>query len=370
MRVFLLHRIEGTLTHPCLSHELQGSFFHFSAGDGWESLLGFDISPETAKQQAEGPMAILDRGKNNNLYVVQAIKGFQDDKVDPENLERSIQSLTWMLPGMEQRDKDLVVPRISRAYQTVENEAVRSAIERNIPKLPAVYEALSKMDQYAFTFSMQAQLATDLICDPDFGGTEEELLALREGLGLRTPTPEFWGPMGELTAAVPVEEKISLLGHIVPCFGSDDPEQETALQDFVSGLKPTFAVVRAKCPDLEEGDIELLGSELLAYEILKPGRSSKMDFSTWMATLTGEELLEMLSARKSYRVTAQQLLGEYKEEQVDAEAKRQDYLQRMEEQKKQANLERSMVFNPRTQKFEVFDNPNKEEKKGFFGFGS
>jgi hypothetical protein len=333
-------------------------------------LLGFDISPESAKEKAEGPLAILDRGKNNHIYVVQAIKGFQDDKIDPENLERSIQSLTWMLPSMEQRDKDLVVPRLARAYETVENAAVRSAIARNIPKLPGVYQALSKMDQYAFTHNMQAQLATDLVCDPDFGGTEEELLALREGLGLRTPTPEFWEPMGELTGAMPIEEKISLLGHIVPCFGSDDPEQEAALQDFVLGLKPTCAVVRAKCPDLEEADVQLLGAELLAYEILKPGRSSKIDFSTWMATLTGEELLEMLSARKSYRVTAKHLLEEYKEEQAETEAKRQEYLDNMEEQKKKASLARSMVFNPRTEKFEVFDNPNKEEKKGFFGFGA
>ena len=315
-------------------------------------------------------MAILDRGKNNNLYVVQAIKGYQDETINPDDPEKSIQSLCWMLPVLEQRDKDLVVPRLARVYQTVEDDAIRSAIERNIPKLPSIYEALIKMDQYAFSFGMQAQLATDLVCDPDFGGTEEELLALRQGLGLRTPSKEFWAPIGRLTAQIPVEEKISLLGYIVPCFGSDDPEQEAALQDFVSGLKPTYAALRSKCPSLSEADIEFLGAELLAYEILKPGRSSKEDFATWLATLTSEELMDMLQVRKSYREIARAELDEYKKERAEAEARRQDYLKRMEKQKEEAAKERSMVFNPRSQKFELYDNPYKqEEKKKWFGFG-
>lgn len=315
-------------------------------------------------------MSLLDRGKNNNAYVVQAVKGYQDEKIDPEDPEKSIQSLCWMLPVLEQRDKDLVVPRLARVYQTVQDDAIRSAIERNTQKLPAIYEALIKMDQYSFSFGMQAQLAVDLVCDPDYGGTEEELLSLRQGLGLRTPSEEFWAPIGELTANIPVEDKISLLGYMVPCFGSDDPEQEAALQDFVSGLKPTYAILKSKCPSLSQSEIELLGAELLAYEILKPGRSSKKDFADWLATLTGDELLEMLKVRNSYRKMARAELDEYKKDQDDKEAKRQDYLKRMEEQKQVAAQERSMVFNPRAQKFELYDNPNKkEEKKKWFGFG-
>ena len=194
---------------------------------------------------------------------------------------------------------------------------------------------------------------------------------MKQGLGLRKPSEEFWAPIGQLTAKVPVEEKISLLGYMVPCFGSDDPEQERALRDYVSGLKPTYAALRSKCPDLPESDIEMLGAELLAYEILKPGRSSKEDFAAWLATMTGEELKDMLAVRKSYREVARAELAEFREERAAAEAKRQDYLRRMEEQKQHAFKVRSMVFNPRTEKFELYDNPNKEEgeKKKWFGFG-
>ena len=144
---------------------MTGSFFQFSAGEGWVNLLGFDISPESAKDMTStGPMAVLDRGKNNNIYVVQATKGFQDDCVNPEDPEPSIRSLCWMLPTMEGRDKNLVVPRLARVYETTERDEVRRVIEDHIPLLPTIYEVMVKMDAFAFTFSMQAQLATDLLC--------------------------------------------------------------------------------------------------------------------------------------------------------------------------------------------------------------
>ena len=37
------------------------------------------------------------------------------------------------------------------------------------------------MDQFAFTFGMQAQLATDLITDPGYNGNDEQILALKMG---------------------------------------------------------------------------------------------------------------------------------------------------------------------------------------------
>ena len=34
--------------------------------------------------------------------------------------------------------------------------------------------------------------------------------------------------------------------------------EEAALQTFVAALKPTFATIKAKCPDMSEGDVQLL----------------------------------------------------------------------------------------------------------------
>lgn len=160
-----------------------GSLFHFSAGDGWEKMKGFDISPESAKNALEnnGPLDMFKQGKDNNIYVVQAYKGLQAETIDEDNLEDSISSRMWMLPTMESRDKKLVVPRLARFYEKSKNEHKKIAMAENIVTLSTIYESLIKMDQFAFTFQMQSQLAADLVCDPDFTASEEQIVALKQG---------------------------------------------------------------------------------------------------------------------------------------------------------------------------------------------
>jgi hypothetical protein len=163
-----------------------GSFFQFSAGEGWENLMGFDISPESAKDNFEqkGPLDMFDfdKGKDNNMYVVQATKGYQDDTIDEKNPSKSINSKMWMLPTLEERDKKLVVPRLGRSYAVTKNPKRKEAIKEHITLLPKIYEALINMDQFAFTFEMQSQLAADLVLDPDFNGNHEQIAAMKEGM--------------------------------------------------------------------------------------------------------------------------------------------------------------------------------------------
>jgi hypothetical protein len=47
--------------------------------------------------------------------------------------------------------------------------------------LPKIYESLIKMDQFAFTFNMQAQLAADLVGDPDFTGSDIQINNMKMG---------------------------------------------------------------------------------------------------------------------------------------------------------------------------------------------
>lgn len=161
---------------------IAGSFFQFSAGDGWENLMGFDISPESAKDNLEkgGLLDAFKKGKENNMYVVQATKGVQDEVIDEANPAKSINSRMWMMPTLEDRDKQLVTPRLARAYQKDSTQR-KQAIADNLTFLPKIYEALVKMDQFAFTFPMQSQLAADLIMDPQFKGSEEQIAALKQG---------------------------------------------------------------------------------------------------------------------------------------------------------------------------------------------
>lgn len=162
---------------------IAGSFFQFSAGEGWEQLLGFDISPESAKDNLEdaGPLAMFKKGKDNNMYVVQAVKATAADDIDPENPEKSIKSKMWILPTMEDRDKKLMALRLARGFAKASTGEKKEALAGNILLLPKIYEALIKMDQFAFNFQSQSQLAADLVLDPAFDANDEQIMAMKQG---------------------------------------------------------------------------------------------------------------------------------------------------------------------------------------------
>jgi hypothetical protein len=154
-------------------------------------------------------------------------------------------------------------------------------------------------------------------------------------------------------------DKINLLAYLVPRFGSGDPAQEEALLAFSTGLKPTFAFVRSKCPDLSESDVQLLGTELLCAEILIPGRSTKEEFASWLGSMTESDLKQILADRKRYTNEANSELAAYKEERAEIQRQREELQQRYKDQLAKARKERTMFFNPSTGKFEEI----KDKKK-------
>lgn len=161
-----------------------GSFFVFSAGDGWEGLKGFDISPEGARKPDENVISKITKGNDDappGAYVVQARKKFQEEEIDEDDVEGFINSRLWMLPTLETRDKKLVVPRLARAYELLDTEDEKNRMLQHFDSLPKIYESLIKMDQFAFTFSMQAQLAADLVGDPDFTGSDIQIKNMKMG---------------------------------------------------------------------------------------------------------------------------------------------------------------------------------------------
>jgi peroxiredoxin family protein len=125
-------------------------------------------------------------------------------------------------------------------------------------------------------------------------------------------------------------------------------------------------VIRNKCPGLPESDVQLLGTELLAAEVLRIGHSTREEFAGWLAAFSSDELRSLLNDRKSIRENARKELEQYKIQKIEEQKRMEEYRQLYEEQLKTAREERTLVFNPRTQKMEVFDNPSKKKKQGFF----
>mmetsp|Transcript_29712 Transcript_29712/g.43595 ORF Transcript_29712/g.43595 Transcript_29712/m.43595 type:complete len:649 (-) Transcript_29712:29-1975(-) len=329
-----------------------GSFFQFSAGGGWTGLKGFDISPEGAKSVTGGD-SILDnltkKDRPKNMFVVQATKVAIDEAIDDSDPEKSFSSKMWLIPTLESRDKELVAARLSRVYVTSSAER-RRAISSHIDLLPKIYESLIKMDQFAFPFGLQAQLAVNVVSDPDYNGNDEQITALRMGLGLKKPSEDFWAPVGKLTAKMDAEDKVNLLTYIVPRFGSGNPAQDEALEAFVSGMTPTFEVLRTKCPDFSEADVQLLGTELLAAEVLIPGRSTREEYASWLGSLTSSELEEVLAKRKAFKADANAAMVKFQEERQAEEDRKLAELEAYKEQLKKASEERTMVFDEETGK--------------------
>lgn len=159
-------------------------------------------------------------------------------------------------------------------------------------------------------------------------------------------------PVGSNTAGMNAENKINLLSHLVPRFGSGNPDQEAALEAFVTGMKPTYAVVREKCPDLSEEDVQLLGTELLASEVLFPGRSTREEFAAWVNALTEAEMMTILEGRKRAKIAATEELKEFQEARAAKRAEEEAWQRSMREQVEKARADRTMVFNPASGKME------------------
>jgi len=162
-----------------------GSFFNFSASEGWTGLKGFDASPEGAKgvTEVDGPLSMF-KNKNDrpkNMYIVQARKVAVVTEMDENDPEKFFASKMWLSPVLEVRDKELAAARLGRIYSLDLPEEIKATTVKNVDVLPKIYECLIKMDQFSFPFGLQAELASNLVLDPSFNANEEQLTALRQG---------------------------------------------------------------------------------------------------------------------------------------------------------------------------------------------
>ncbi len=322
-----------------------GSFFKFSADDGWAGLKGFDISPVKPKTFIEEKF-----GKGWPMFVVQASKVAAKTEIDSEDVEGSFSSMLWMTPVLEYRDKVLISPRLARAWEAADDQGRKDKIVENLKALPEVYKSLSKMDSFAFPFNLQAQLAANLAYEPTFTASDPQVKALRMGLGLES-ADDFWSAVGLKTSAMDPEDKVSLLAYIVPRFGTGMDER---LESFVTGLDATISVVKSKCPGMNDSDAQLAASEMLASEFLD-GDSTRSEFADWVSGMDEDDVSAILTRRKSYKAMAEAELKAYRDEKARAEKEREAMLEEMRKQEEKAREERSMVFNEETGKFEEVD---------------
>ena len=103
---------------------------------------------------------------------------------------------------------------------------------------------------------------------------------------------------------------------------------------------------------MSDGDIQLLGTELLAGEILQPGRSTREEFAAWLGEMNESELKASLSRRKRYKEDSVAEMKEMQDKRAAEEKRIEEKRAKMIEQAKLASEQRTIAFNPQTGKFE------------------
>merc|ERR1719499_2086617 len=104
---------------------------------------------------------------------------------------------------------------------------------------------------------------------------------------------------------------------------------------------------------MTEPDVQLLGTELLCAEIIKPGRSSRVEFASWLGAVSETELVDMLVNRKRIRENAQSELDDFRAVEKAAKERKELAITKYNDQMKTARETRSVIFNSQTGKMEV-----------------
>jgi len=103
---------------------------------------------------------------------------------------------------------------------------------------------------------------------------------------------------------------------------------------------------------MSDAGAQLASSELLAAEILIPGRSTKQEFAQWVSSLTASDIDGVLKRRREFK----EIAGADREAMVKAREeerkKREEEIEKMKSQMDEARENRSMVFNEETGRFE------------------
>ena len=113
--------------------------------------------------------------------------------------------------------------------------------------------------------------------DPNFAANDAHANNAKMGLGPLKPSKELWAPVAGLTAVTTSEDKVDLPACIGPRFGEVRQRRRGAgggVGSLRLGIGTVFTAIRSKCHATEEGDAQLLGSQLFASHVLKPGRST------------------------------------------------------------------------------------------------
>jgi hypothetical protein len=213
---------------------ITGSYFHYSAGDGWVNIEGFDLFNSTGSKEMEFKKE--NEGEGTTAFVVSAEKLLF--VINATNPLEYINNIMLGAKNLETDDRLFVSNRLATDYMlagddTKKQEEVLSYVER----VTSIYVHLREVKALVIPSPIKAMLAVLLAPKWDntignyipllthsftyrFHYSIDQINALRCGLGLN-PSDEYWKAVSSLTAGMIPRNKIIFLANIIPLFGKN-----------------------------------------------------------------------------------------------------------------------------------------------------
>eukprot|EP00904_Undaria_pinnatifida_P006852 jgi/Undpi1/3297/HiC_scaffold_15.g06671.m1 len=208
---------------------------------------------------------------------------------------------------MSKEDMDFCAMRLYSNFKQAQENMERHAILDSIDVMPEIYDILRHCEDSHLTADEKSLLATQLA--PHWTNSEEARRALETAVVYTEAEEEaeFWQGLQAATDALSRYDQIIVTARIVLMFDGSSG-QSAAIREAVPLFQQVYKIIRDKCPQWHEGNVQLMGVYLaitfLEYGLNSQtlgvdGQSTTLD---WVHGLQPEDLEKFLAEKKEQRM--------------------------------------------------------------------
>ena len=282
-----------------------GSYFHYSVGEGFEQIEGYDLFNSNGQMV----FASTDSDANDAAYVVHA-KRLVLPEVDAEEFSAN-DYILGSLHGfkyLESDDKKFNALRLAADYERSSADEKREIL-KTLNKLEQIYEVIHVVKEMIIPAPVKAMLANFLY--PKWTNTPEQRDALRQGLGLSSPPDAFWNSVGKSTSAMSPRQKVIFLSNIIPFFGSASSSSSSSSSSDKLAAYPGLLIeviesIQKRLPTEAIGAVQDFASDFLVTDFLASSKGGAADgadrVKRYLTQLSNDDLKKCVTEDRQTKV--------------------------------------------------------------------
>ncbi|CAM9694310.1 unnamed protein product [Pylaiella littoralis] len=208
---------------------------------------------------------------------------------------------------MSTEDMNFCAMRLYSNFKQAQENMERHAILDSIDVMPEIYDILRHCEESHLTADEKSLLATQLA--PHWTNSEEARRALETAVVYTEAEAdaEFWQGLQVATDALSRYDQIIVTARIVLMFDGSSG-QSAVIRETVPLFQQVYRIIRSKCPQWHEGNVQLMGVYLaitfLEYGLNSQtlgvdGQSTTLD---WVHGLQPDDLEKFLAEKKDQRL--------------------------------------------------------------------